>query len=194
MPKPTTLILQRVFSIHPTMEIYAWNYFFGLDSFSTLKIVQNWSYKYFHRLVFFKKWRWSSLQNYPISFPSNIPFFILFFLINFFLKFGTSFFKKKDDKFYLFNMNRILNFVISLLKAQNYLNWTKNWMDAYKTCSVVTGAHGIKCFVIPTKTFVKIGITKIFCYNNKMFSSISKTFGFCRKIVGCSNKKFICFP
>jgi len=28
--------------------------------------------------------------------------------------------------------------------------------------------HGIKGFVTPTKSFVKIGITKIFCYNNKM--------------------------
>jgi len=37
--------------------------------------------------------------------------------------------------------------------------------------------QGIKGFVIPTKTFVKIGITKIFCYNNKRFSSINKTFG-----------------
>jgi len=27
--------------------------------------------------------------------------------------------------------------------------------------------HGKKGFVIPTKSFVKIGITKIFCYNNK---------------------------
>jgi len=31
-------------------------------------------------------------------------------------------------------------------------------------------AHSIKGFVIPTKSFVKIGITKTFCYNNKMFS------------------------
>ena len=37
--------------------------------------------------------------------------------------------------------------------------------------------HGIKGFVIPTKSFVKIGLTKIFGYNNKMFSSINKTFG-----------------
>jgi len=44
-------------------------------------------------------------------------------------------------------------------------------------------------FVIPTKSFVKIGLTKIFCYNNKMFSSINKTFGCCSKIFGCSNKK-----
>jgi len=28
--------------------------------------------------------------------------------------------------------------------------------------------HVIKGFVIPTKSFVKIGLTKIFCYNNKM--------------------------
>jgi len=47
-------------------------------------------------------------------------------------------------------------------------------------------------FVIPTKSFVKIGITKIFCYNNKMLSSINKTFGCCSQTFGCSNKKFIC--
>jgi len=34
--------------------------------------------------------------------------------------------------------------------------------------------HGIKGFVIPTKSFVRIGVTKILCYNNKMFSSINK--------------------
>jgi len=49
-------------------------------------------------------------------------------------------------------------------------------------------AHGMKGFVIPTKSFVKIGLTKIFCYN-KMFSSMNKTFGCCGKIFGCSNKK-----
>jgi len=54
--------------------------------------------------------------------------------------------------------------------------------------------HGIKGFVIPTKSFVKIEITKMFCYNNKMFSSINKTFGCSSKIFGCSNKKFICCP
>ena len=47
---------------------------------------------------------------------------------------------------------------------------------------------------MPTKSFVKIGITNIFCYNNKMFSSITRTFGCCSKIFGCSNKKFICCP
>ena len=51
--------------------------------------------------------------------------------------------------------------------------------------------HGKKGFVIPTKSFVKIGITKIFCYNSKMFSSIKKTFGCCSKNFGWSNKKFI---
>ena len=54
--------------------------------------------------------------------------------------------------------------------------------------------HGIKGFVIPTKSFVKLGTTKILCYNNKMFSTINKTFGCCSKIFGCSNKKFICCP
>jgi len=51
--------------------------------------------------------------------------------------------------------------------------------------------HGIKGFVIPTKSFVKIGITKIF-YNNKIFSPINNTFGCCSEVFGCSNKKFIC--
>jgi len=44
--------------------------------------------------------------------------------------------------------------------------------------------HGEKGFVIPTKSFVKIGITKNICYNNEMFSSINKTFGCCSKIFG----------
>ena len=54
--------------------------------------------------------------------------------------------------------------------------------------------HGIKGFVIPTKSFVTIGTTKVFCYNNKMISSIKKTFGCCFKIFGCSYKKNICCP
>jgi len=41
--------------------------------------------------------------------------------------------------------------------------------------------QGIKGFVIPTKSFVKLGTAKIFCYN--------KMFGCCSKISGCSNKK-----
>ena len=53
--------------------------------------------------------------------------------------------------------------------------------------------HGKKGFVILTKSFVKIGITKTFCYN-KMLSSVNKTFGCCSKIFGCSNKNFICCP
>ena len=51
-----------------------------------------------------------------------------------------------------------------------------------------------KGFVIPTKSFVKIGITKIFCYNNKMFGYINKTFGCWSKIFGCSNKKLFVVP
>jgi len=54
--------------------------------------------------------------------------------------------------------------------------------------------HGKKGFVIPTKSCVKIGITKIFRYNKKRFSSINKTFGCCSKIFGCSNKKIIYCP
>jgi len=35
--------------------------------------------------------------------------------------------------------------------------------------------HAKKDFFIPAKSFVKIGITKIFCYNNKMFISINNS-------------------
>jgi len=62
-------------------------------------------------------------------------------------------------------------------------------------CKIVNPRnHGMKGFVIPTKSCVKIGITKIFCYNNEMFSSINKTFGYCSKIFDSSNKKYICCP
>jgi len=45
-----------------------------------------------------------------------------------------------------------------------------------------------------TNKIVKVGMAKIFCYNNKMFGFINKTFGCCGKIFGCSNKKSICCP
>jgi len=47
---------------------------------------------------------------------------------------------------------------------------------------------------MPTKSFVKIGIAKIICYNNKMFSLINKTFGCYSKIFGCSNKNLFVVP
>jgi len=55
-------------------------------------------------------------------------------------------------------------------------------------------AHGNKGFVKPTKSFAKVGIAKISCYNSKTFGSINKTFGRCGKMFGCNNKNFICCP
>jgi len=54
--------------------------------------------------------------------------------------------------------------------------------------------HGLKGFVIPTKSFVKIGITKIFCYNNKMFSYINKTFGCRSKFLVATTKTLFVVP
>ena len=51
--------------------------------------------------------------------------------------------------------------------------------------------HRKKGFAILTKSLVKIGITKTFCYNNEMFSSVNKTFGCNSKIFGCSNIFFV---
>jgi len=47
---------------------------------------------------------------------------------------------------------------------------------------------GKKGFVILTKSFVKIGITKTFCHNNKMLSSVNKTFGCCSKFFFAATK------
>ena len=60
--------------------------------------------------------------------------------------------------------------------------------------SFLAAIYTVEKVLLPTKSFVKIRITKIFCHNNKMFSSINKTFGCCSKIFGCSNKIFICSP
>jgi len=54
--------------------------------------------------------------------------------------------------------------------------------------------HGKEGFVIPTKSFVKIGITKIFCYIYKMFGSINKTFGCCGKIWVAATKNLFVVP
>ena len=45
-----------------------------------------------------------------------------------------------------------------------------------------------KGFVMPTKSFVKIGITKIFCYNIKQFGSINKMFRSINKTFRSINK------
>ena len=68
--------------------------------------------------------------------------------------------------------------------------WSHPYQEDHRS---VNEEHG-EGFVIPTKSFVKIGITTIFCYNNKMDSSINKTFVCCSKVFGCSNKKCICCP
>jgi len=51
--------------------------------------------------------------------------------------------------------------------------------------------HGIKGFCIPTKSFVTIRITKIFCYNNKMFSSIKKRLVAAAKFLVVATKKML---
>jgi len=54
--------------------------------------------------------------------------------------------------------------------------------------------HGIKGFVIPTKLFFKIGITKIFCYNNKMFSSINNRLVAAAKFLFAGTKNSFVVP
>ena len=50
--------------------------------------------------------------------------------------------------------------------------------------------HGKKGFVILTESFVKIGITKTFCYNNKMLSSVNKTFWLLQQHFWLQQQKF----
>jgi len=54
--------------------------------------------------------------------------------------------------------------------------------------------HGIKGFVIPTKSFVKIGITKIFCYKDKMFCPINKRLVAVAKFLVAATKKLLVVP
>jgi len=54
--------------------------------------------------------------------------------------------------------------------------------------------HGIKGFVIPTKSFVKIGIAKKNCYNNKMFISINKSLVAAAKFLVAATKNSFVVP
>jgi len=81
---------------------------------------------------------------------------------------------------------------LAVVKVVNIFSTRETLKKQKKTILLVF--HGKKGFVIPTKSFVKKGITKIFCYHNKMFGSINKTFGCCGRIFGCSNKNYICCP
>ena len=65
-----------------------------------------------------------------------------------------------------------------------YSNFNLRYRGQQNEPFLFTKMHGTKGFVVPTKSIVKIGITKIFCYKNKMFSSSNKTFGCCSKIFG----------
>jgi len=76
--------------------------------------------------------------------------------------------------------------ISNIYRHRNTLTWRWNRLFLHTQ-------HGKKGFVIPRKSLVKMGITKIFCYN-KMFGFINKTFGCCGKIFGCSHKNFICCP
>jgi len=74
-------------------------------------------------------------------------------------------------------------------KTSRTYHWRQSYIPKIHSSIPPCETTRIKDFVIPTKSFVKIGIAKIFCHNNKMFTSINKTFGCCSKIFGCSNKK-----
>jgi len=45
-----------------------------------------------------------------------------------------------------------------------------------------------------TKLFVKIVITKTFCYNNKIFSSVNKTFDCCSEFLVAATKNLFVVP
>jgi len=72
------------------------------------------------------------------------------------------------------------------------LSYTGTISDHFETRFIFT--HGKKGFVTLAKSFVKIRITKTFCYSNKMFSTVNKKFGCWSKIFGCSDKKLFVVP
>jgi len=54
--------------------------------------------------------------------------------------------------------------------------------------------HGIKGFVMPTKSFVKIGITKIFCYKTKCLVLSTKRLVAAAKFLVAATKKILVVP
>jgi len=60
--------------------------------------------------------------------------------------------------------------------------------------SVTFTAHGIKGFVIPTKSFVKIGITKYFVTTTKCLVISTKRLVAAVKFLVAATKKNICCP
>jgi len=98
----------------------------------------------------------------------------------------------KNDSY--FNRDGFYRNKARLSVSQILLLWQSFLYEQSRKLFTHSNLHGIKGFVIRTKSFIKIGTTKIFCYNNKMFSSTNKTFGCSSKTFGCSNKKNICCP
>jgi len=54
--------------------------------------------------------------------------------------------------------------------------------------------HGIKDFVIPTKSLVKIWIAKIFCYNNKILALSTKRLVAAAKFLVAATKNIFVVP
>jgi len=67
-------------------------------------------------------------------------------------------------------------------------------MERYPSPKLAAEIHSReKCFVILAKSFVKIWITKTFCYNNKMFSSVNKTFAAAKYLVAGTKNLFVVY-
>ena len=64
-------------------------------------------------------------------------------------------------------------------------------MDGLKIYLIL---HGKKSFVIPTKSCVKIGITKIFYYNNKMIDPSTKRWVAAAKFLVAATKILFVVP
>jgi len=56
--------------------------------------------------------------------------------------------------------------VKNISKAVFLIEVSTSFSPINKHAKVARVLHGIKGFVIPTKSFVEIGITKKICYNN----------------------------
>jgi len=105
-------------------------------------------------------------------------YILLSFLISILVIFYSIFFTSICPLYFFFFPDV---FLICMVASPHDINRTPLSLPVLVFVFFLPGKNG---FVMPTKSFVKIGITKLFCYNNEMFSSINKTFGCCSKIFG----------
>jgi len=81
-----------------------------------------------------------------------------------------------------------------MFRVQEFMNIMTIFFFHCKIVYAVECLHGIKGFVIPSKSFFKIGITKIFCYNKKCLVLSTKRLVAAAKFLAAATKNLFAVP